>query len=167
MFYGCAYHCAAGTAVLAFDYARRSERANGCAGQYRGMEWNGTEWHECYKISAFTVSARPQLYTSHGLLEYNVSCTRSRRYFASSSSPSSSTPSTRFIYMFASPIAIKQIVIIVFDRDCSPRLFSLFCEVMEQSNHCYSIAGFPSSCCSQYRRQRRQRCFSNLTFLRV
>lgn len=37
---------------------RTSEQANGCTGQYHGMEWNGTEWQECYKISAFTVSAR-------------------------------------------------------------------------------------------------------------
>lgn len=37
---------------------RTSGQANGCTGQYHGMEWNGTEWQECYKISAFTVSAR-------------------------------------------------------------------------------------------------------------
>lgn len=57
--------------VLAFDYARRasaretSERANGWLHRaipwygvvWNGMEWNGTEWQECYKISAFTVSA--------------------------------------------------------------------------------------------------------------
>lgn len=37
----------------------RGERASKrTAAPGNTMEWNGTEWQECYKISAFTVSAR-------------------------------------------------------------------------------------------------------------
>lgn len=77
MYSGCAYHCAAGTG---FSHSitrderllerRASEQANGCTGQYHGMEWNGTEWQECYKISAFTVSAR------HSFTQLESSTTR-------------------------------------------------------------------------------------------
>lgn len=77
MYSGCAYHCAAGTG---FSHSitrderllerRASEQANGCTGQYHGMEWNGTEWQECYKISAFTVSAR------YGFTQLESSTTR-------------------------------------------------------------------------------------------
>lgn len=67
MYSGCAYHCAAGTgfshSITRDDRAvreaneRASERLHRAI-PWNGMEWNGTEWQECYKISAFTVSAR-------------------------------------------------------------------------------------------------------------
>lgn len=92
---GCAYHCAAGTGVLAFDYARRS----GCSREaseraserlQRAIPWNGMERNGMARvlqnISFHRISA-PQLYTSPGDSSTTLEYARSRRtlsHFSSS-----------------------------------------------------------------------------------
>ena len=139
----------------------RGERASKrTAATSNTVEWNGTERNGTsvtkYQLSPYQRAAalhkpRRLEYDSRvraiatyfvALLVLDARCHR-RRHRRPWRYPRGSLFMS-LIYIFASSIVIKEIVIIVFDRDC-PRSFSLFSEIMEQSNHCYSTAGFPSS----------------------